>query len=64
MSELSFTNSCLTYAKVNCEICNTATVPDDQEIIITGKRYMRYICVCMACKVALGKKKVCEVINA
>lgn len=58
MSELVFLPDCFTYAPVPCYVCNTVIPPDDQEVVLSGRRY---VCVCVACATALarGKELVC-----
>lgn len=54
MPRLSLGLDCYTYKTVRCYVCNVSVVPDDQEVILSGKRY---ICVCLSCAIAVNKKK-------
>ena len=52
MPELTYSEDCRTYRPVYCYICNNLTLPDDQETILTAKKY---VCVCILCALALRK---------
>lgn len=54
MSDLVFVPDCFTYKIVRCYVCNVSIVPDDQEVILSGKRY---VCVCLRCAIAINKKR-------
>jgi len=42
---------CFTYQPAPCYICGSVTLPDDQEVILRGKRY---VCVCLTCHTVLA----------
>lgn len=50
MPLLEFTESCFTYTNVNCENCNVLTIPDDQQVVLRGKKYL---CLCLLCYLAI-----------
>ena len=52
MPELLIAPDCFTYRTVACYICGTLTQPDDQEVVLSGRRY---ICVCLLCMLALTR---------
>lgn len=49
MPESFVAPDCFTYRVTRCYICDAVTCPDDQEVILSGKRY---ICVCLWCALA------------
>ncbi len=55
MPELTFSDACFTYIQQPCYICNSVTIPDDQEVVLIGKKY---VCLCLLCKLAIEKRRV------